>query len=104
MDSDWTAAEIKRLKDRSAQATLTKINPEVQSLMKHWETHSPKMFARLQERGILEDFAIVTRSEFNQRAREMATSNSMAISEAELMLEGMLLLDPEEADDETDNA
>lgn len=88
--------EIQQIKTESEESTLTKENQDVQRLLRHWTEYSPKMTKRLKSQGILTQYAIVTQDRFNQAVMQLTNNSGMAMSEAELTCEGMLLLDPEE--------
>ena len=101
MDDKFTLMELEQIKKELAEAVVTSKNPEVLQLLEHSRKYSPQMVKRLEQQGILTEYAIVTRDRFNQEVLRLSQMAQIAVSEAELELQGILLLDPE-TEDSTD--
>jgi hypothetical protein len=96
MDNGFTPMEMDQIKKELNEAGLTRNDPEVQQLLEHWRTHSPAMVKRLEQQGILEDYAIVTLERFNSDVASLMSTSKMSMSEAQLYCQGLLLTEPEE--------
>lgn len=96
MDDKFSPREIQQIRKELAEGGVTAKNPDVLELLAHWKAHSPAMVKRLEEQKILTEYAMVTRDRFNRAVSELTSNSGMMTSEAELYLEGMLLLDKEE--------
>lgn len=98
MDNKFTPREIQQIRKELAEGGVTAKNPDVLELLAHWKDHKPQMTKRLEDQGILTEYAMVTRDRFSQAVQELVAGSGWMTSEAELYLEGMLLLEPETED------